>query len=201
MEAVFHVKHEGWTFSDLSRRQRDQLGLYEDLLRSRAIPLGMVASSDTAHLRVRHIQDSLRAVPHILPRMTPLCDLGAGAGLPGVPIAIARPDLDMTLIEPRRKRAAFLEFVVERLALVNAVVFAGPAEELDPTFEICTARGFADPVTTWETGRRLLRPDGRLLYWAGATFRRDDAPPDANVRVLERAALESGGPIVIMTRQ
>jgi 16S rRNA (guanine527-N7)-methyltransferase len=161
----------------------------------------MVASSDAGRLRVRHIQDSLRAAPYIPPRMTPVCDLGAGAGLPGIPIAVARPDLEVTLIESRRTRTAFLELVVERLGLVNAVVFPGPAEELGPSFEICLARGFANPVKTWETGHRLLRPRGQLLYWAGAAFRPGDAPAGVLVRLLEDAALESGGPIVIMTRQ
>jgi 16S rRNA (guanine527-N7)-methyltransferase len=161
----------------------------------------MVALSDADHLRVRHIADSLRAAPHIPARMTPLCDLGAGAGLPGIPLAVARPDLEITLIEPRRTRAAFLELVVERLAVGNVVVFPGPAEELSRSFEICTARGFADAATTWEIGRRLLRPDGQLLYWAGATFRPEDAPAEVLVRTLEDATLESGGPIVIMSRQ
>jgi 16S rRNA (guanine527-N7)-methyltransferase len=198
---MFHVKHEGWGASHLSPVQLGQLSRYEDLLRSRAIPLGMVASSDADHLRVRHIVDSLRVAPHIPARMTPLCDLGSGAGLPGIPIAVARPDLEVTLIEPRRNRAAFLELAVERLAIGNAVVFPGPAEALGPSFEICMARGFADAETTWETGRRLLRPTGEVFYWAGATFMPGDAPAGVLVRTLEDASLESGGPIVIMSRQ
>ena len=66
-KAVFHVKHEGWTPEDAFTGQVATLGLYEELLLGQAVPRGIVAASDSAHLRTRHILDSLRAVPHIPP--------------------------------------------------------------------------------------------------------------------------------------
>ncbi|HEX4941769.1 MAG TPA: RsmG family class I SAM-dependent methyltransferase [Actinomycetota bacterium] len=195
------MKHEGWTAADLSPGQIAALEAFEGLLASRAIPRGMVASSDRDHLRERHVLDSLRAVPHVGPARQPVVDLGSGAGLPGIPVAVARPDLLLTLAEPRQMRVAFLELVVERLSLPNVRVFPKPAEELPRDAGVCLARGFGDASRTWAVARVLLRPGGSLIYWAGTTFRTDQVPEDARVAAIESPTLESGGPIVIMTRQ
>jgi 16S rRNA (guanine527-N7)-methyltransferase len=198
---VFHVKHEGWTPQELSDTQRASLVLYEELLLSQAVPRGIVAASDSGHLRTRHILDSLRAMPYISGEAERIVDLGSGAGLPGLPIAVVRPDLEVTLTEPRQVRAAFLELVVERLRLPNVRVFPEPAEGLDQGFDVCLARGFGDALRTWEVARALLDPLGELLYWAGRSFTLDDVPSGASVRAVGEATLESGGPIVIMTRE
>jgi 16S rRNA (guanine527-N7)-methyltransferase len=199
---VFHVKHEGWTSAtDLSSAQIATLEAFEALLAEHAIPHGMVASSDREHLRERHVLDSLRAVPHLGPVKQAVVDLGSGAGLPGIPVAVARPDLALTLAEPRQLRAAFLELVVERLSLPNVRVFPKPAEELPSDAEACLARGFGDPSRTWAVARGLLHPDGSLIYWAGTTFRPDQVPEGARIAAIGSPTLESGGPIVIMTRQ
>jgi len=198
---VFHVKHEGWTPEDLPAAQRASLVLYEELLLSQAVPRGIVAASDSGHLRTRHILDSLRAMPHISRDAKQVVDLGSGAGLPGLPIAMVRPDLAVTLTEPRQMRAAFLELAVEKLRLPNVRVFPEPAEGLEPGFDVCLARGFGNASRTWEVARVLLHPQGELLYWAGRMFTLKDAPTGTSVKAVGEAALESGGPIVIMTRQ
>ena len=197
---MFHVKHEGWTPAELSPAQALTFGHYEALLLSHAVPRGIVSASDSAHLRTRHILDSLRAVPHIPPAAR-IVDLGSGAGFPGLPVAVVRPELDVTLSEPRQARAAFLELAVEKLHLLNVHVFAGPAEELTGGFDVCLARGFGDAARTWGVARDLLGSGGTLIYWAGRSFTDDDVPADAQVTATGEAALESGGPIVIMTRQ
>jgi 16S rRNA (guanine527-N7)-methyltransferase len=197
---VFHVKHEGWTPEDLSPAQRASLGLYEELLLDQAVPRGMVAGSDSGHLYDRHIIDSLRGAPHI-PSRAVVVDLGAGAGLPGLPIAVVRPDLEVTLTEPRQTRAAFLELAVERLQLGNVTVFPRPAEELAPGVDACLARGFGNATRTWQVARVLLNPQGALLYWAGRSFTQAETLPGAAMRTVGEATLESGGPIVIMTRE
>ena len=66
---------------------------------------------------------------------------------------------------------------------------------------MCLARGFGDAARTWGVARDLLEPGGALIYWAGRSFTADDVPADAQVTGTGEAALESGGPIVIMTRQ
>lgn len=195
------MKHEGSTAADLSPGQIAALGAFEDLLAAHAIPRGMVASSDRDHLRDRHVLDSLRAVSHLGAVRQPVVDLGSGAGLPGIPVAIARPDLLLTLTEPRQLRVAFLELVVERLSLPNVRVFPGPAEELSADADVCLARGFGDASRAWAVARGLLQPGGRLIYWAGTTFRTDQVPQEARIASIGGPTLESGGPIVIMTRQ
>ena len=199
---MFHVKHEGWTLEQLSPAQRLSLDAYERLLAEHAVPRGMVSASDVGQLRERHILDSLRAFAYLPAEPLGAIDLGSGAGLPGVPVAIARPDLSVTLVEPRQARAAFLELVVERLRLSNATVLARPVEELalEPA-GVTLARGFRGLAETWTISRELLLPDGALIYWAGRTFRSEDIPDDARAVAIGRPALESGGPIVIMTRQ
>lgn len=193
------MKHEGWTPEDLSPAQRASLGLYQELLQSQAVPRGMVAASDSDHLHDRHILDSLRAVPHISEEAD-VVDLGAGAGLPGLPIAVVRPDLVVTLTEPRQTRAAFLELAVERLRLRNVTVFPRSAEELAPRVDVCLARGFGNARRTWEVARALLKPEGALLYWAGRSFTQEGLA-GVSTRTVVEATLESGGSIVIMTRQ
>jgi 16S rRNA (guanine527-N7)-methyltransferase len=199
---VFHVKHEGWTVGELTGAQVDSLDSYETLLAEHAVPRGMVSASDLGHLRERHILDSLRAVPHIGASALTAVDLGSGAGLPGIPVAVARPDLSVILVEPRQARAAFLELAVERIGLRNGRVFAKPVEELAaPAVDVCLARGFRDASRTWVVARDLLLPEGELIYWGGTTFRNEQVPEDARIEAIGRPTLESGGPIVIMTRQ
>jgi 16S rRNA (guanine527-N7)-methyltransferase len=196
---VFHVKHEGWTAKELTTAQLDSLETYEALLAEHAVPRGMVASSD---LRERHILDSLRAVPHIEAGPLIAVDLGSGAGLPGIPVAVARPDLTVILVEPRQARAAFLELAVERLGLSNGRVIPKPVEELSVAgVAVCLARGFRDPSGTWTVARDLLVPEGELIYWGGMRLREEQIPEGARIKAIGRPALESGGPIVIMTRQ
>jgi 16S rRNA (guanine527-N7)-methyltransferase len=198
---VFHVKHEGWSVADLSAGQTAALQAFEALLTDHAIPRGMVASSDREHLHERHVLDSLRAVPHLVSVTGAVVDLGSGAGLPGIPLAVALPDLLLTLAEPRQLRVAFVELVVERLSLPNVRIFPKPAQELSSVAAVCLARGFGDPSRTWTVARELLLPGGSLIYWAGSTFREDQVPEGARIAAIGNPTLESGGPIVIMTRQ
>lgn len=197
---MFHVKHEGSSGSRSG--EAAALRRYAELLETYAVPRGLIARGDTAHLGERHIADSLRAVPLLEPGDGRAVDLGSGAGLPGIPIAIALPELRVVLAESRRTRIAFLELVVDQLALDNVTVHGARAEALHGGFDIAFARGFADARRTWATAAPLLAGLGRLLYWAGASFDPAvDAPPDLHVDLARAAALESRGPIVIMARQ
>ena len=84
----------------------------------------------------------------------------------------------------------------------NAFDFAGRAEDqLGEHADVVVARGFGDARTTWRAAERLLTPAGRLLYWAGATFSPAAVPEGVDAELAEELTLESGGPIVIMTRQ
>lgn len=119
-----------------------------------------------------HLVDALSLLPAMGRRRGPvtrLVDIGSGAGLPGVPLAIVRPDLRVTLVEATAKKATFLQRVVDELGLANVAVVAGRAEdlahrvELRECFDVATARAVAALPTLVELGLPFLRVGGRLL--------------------------------------
>jgi 16S rRNA (guanine527-N7)-methyltransferase len=155
-----------------------------------------------AELIERHLAESLALDPHLYgPRVA---DVGTGAGLPGLPLAIHRPDLNFTLIESRRKRVNFLRHVVATLKLENAAVEHARAETLIlPPFDTVLARAVAPPAELLEVTRRLIAPGGRLVVLtagsrgreivalAGDFAARMVVPPGlaSTIVVLERAPL------------
>jgi 16S rRNA (guanine527-N7)-methyltransferase len=205
---MFHVKHEAWgRWSDLLGLEIDaataeRLDAYERLLLEKALPLGMIGRADREHLHERHVIDSLRALSLLGPAPMQVVDLGSGAGLPGIPLAIARLDLSFCLAEIRRRRVAFIEFAVDTLQLRNVRVFAGKAEDLAGPFDVCLSRAFAEPGRAWAIAESLLSPSGKLLFWAGRSFGvTSGTPGGARISVSTAPELADAGPVVIMTRQ
>ena len=186
---------------------------FEELLRSKAIVRGLVASGDAVRLRTRHVLDSLRAAAVVDAGDRSAFDLGSGAGLPGIPVAIACPQLRVCLVEPKPIKVAFLELVVAELEIGNVRVLGRRAEELggEEPGDLCFARGFAPLQRSWRVARRLLRPEGRLVFFAGARAQTAEPPTGASLAgvrpppVLEMPGkpgdLERSGPLVIMSRQ
>ena len=202
------MKHEAWGSWAVALELRlvpEQilvLERYEGLLVSQAVSRGMIARDDVDRLRERHLVDSIRAAPCLPRAPAKILDLGSGAGLPGIPLAVARRDLRFVLAEKRRGRAGFLESLVDTLGLPNVTVHPGPAGALAPGFEACLARAFAPPDAAWEQAERLLGPSGRLLYWAGTGFDpAEDGPPGVALTLFRSPALANAGPVVIMARQ
>lgn len=204
---MFHVKHEGWEVLDdlgvdLDGVQIDLLEEYEALLVDTAIPRGMIARNDAPRLRERHLLDSLRAVPLIGAAAGTGCDLGSGAGLPGIPLAIARPDMRITLVEVRWNRALFLEQVVSDLDLSNVSIHGRRLETYRATADVCFARAYADAKSAWAAASRLIGDEGRLIYWAGESFDAlSDAPLGVSTELFPTSALARSGPLAIMSPQ
>lgn len=204
---MFHVKHEGWDEAtealglSLDSDKRKQLESFESLVRGHAIPLGMVAAADAGRLRERHVQDCLRAATVVGVADRTSYDLGSGAGLPGVVVAIARPSLLVTLVESRQPRAAFLRLVVERLGLANVRVAGVRVETLTEPVDLCFARAFTRVVKAWKAAEPLLSPQGRLVYFAGERFEPAELPKDIASTMVTTSALARSGPLVIMSRQ
>src|SRR5439155_9420549 len=151
--------------------QVELLEAYHQLLQERAVPLGLVSAGDRDRLWDRHIVDSLRGAACI-PRGPGgrVADLGSGGGLPGIPVAIARPDLMVHLVESRARRAAFLELAVGHLRIGNAEVRASRVEDCGIRVDACLARALAAPATVWRLGSPLLAPGGFVPYWAGRSW-------------------------------
>jgi len=185
------------------------LRIFEELLLSRAIPMGLISASDRGVLWDRHILDSLRAAEAFREEDGRCFDLGSGAGLPGIPLAIALPDRDLMLIESRRRGVAFLELAVDRLGLANvqvlpdrieSVVGEVAAGRLSPA-DVATARALAPIARSWRLAAPLLRPGGRLVYFAGEGL----SDPETAARRAgadgEILVLDSSAPLVIMGRR
>lgn len=189
----------------LSAAQERALRLFEGLLRERAIPLGLVAESDAERLAERHVWDSLRATSPLFDDDSAVVDIGSGAGLPGLVLAIARPSLHVVLVEKKERAVGFLELAVDRLGLANVEIRASRIEDVDLTVDVATTRAYGPIGRSWAAAHRVLRPGGRLIYFAGEGM----ADPEAEARSLtdpERAAdvwierLADSSPLVIMTR-
>lgn len=142
---------------------------YVDILASRGIDWGLIGPREADRLWDRHVLNSA-ALMQVVPDGVRVLDVGSGAGLPGIPLAIARPDLSLVLLEPLLRRANFLTEVVDELGLGDRVeVVRGRAEEYDGSFEVVTARAVAplEKLIGWT--QKLFLPAGRLLALKGAT--------------------------------
>ena len=128
----------------------------------------LTAVRDPADMVARHLLDSLAMLPFVGDGA--LADLGTGPGLPGIPLAIARPQLQVTLVESNGKKARFLREAVRTLQLRNARVAESRIESLDEpaAYDAITARALATLPLIVELGGPLLKPAGRLLAMKGA---------------------------------
>ncbi|MFN2544392.1 MAG: 16S rRNA (guanine(527)-N(7))-methyltransferase RsmG [Actinomycetota bacterium] len=188
--------------SPLPPEANDKLAAFEDLLRDRGPALGLVSRDDASRIRERHVLDSLRGVRAVEPDDAVAYDLGSGAGLPGLVVAIARPALDIRLVEIRRRRAAWLELAIHELEVANASVVVARVEELRDSADLCFARAFAPLARSWGLAAPLLTPRGRLVYFAGGNQPEDElAAFGSNARIIREPLLDSSGPLVIIGKQ
>ena len=142
---------------------------YVDILASRGIDWGLIGPREADRLWGRHVLNS--AVLAGLPGQgARVLDVGSGAGLPGVPLAIARPDLAVVLLEPLLRRYEFLVQVVDELELGDRVqVVRGRAEDLHDNFDVVTARAVAPLGKLLGWTKPLFLPDGELLALKGSS--------------------------------
>jgi 16S rRNA (guanine527-N7)-methyltransferase len=113
----------------------------------------------------KHFLDSLAVAPALVGART-LVDVGSGAGFPGIPVAVVRPDLAVTVVESIQKKAAFLEAAKRELGLRNVEVFAGRMERLVEEarrFDAAVSRATFSPAEWLARGEALLAPGGRLI--------------------------------------
>jgi 16S rRNA (guanine527-N7)-methyltransferase len=188
--------------SELDAGQVAQLRKFSDLVAGRGSDFGVISAADRDRVWERHVLDSLRALACLLPGDESLADVGSGGGLPGVPLAIARPDLAVSLIEPRQGRVAFLELVVQEVALQNVRVVDARAGEVSGRFSVCTARALAKPVETWHLTSPLLAEGGRVVYFAGRSFQQSDLAPltalGVRSNICQSDLFPASGSLVIM---
>ena len=131
---------------------------------------GLLGPRESSRLWERHLLNCA-VVGEAVPTGVTVADLGSGAGLPGIPLALARPDLQVTLVEPLLRRAVFLTEVVEALGLSGVQVVRSRGEELHGrrTFEVVTSRAVAplEKLLTWSVP--LVTPGGSVVAMKGAS--------------------------------
>jgi 16S rRNA (guanine527-N7)-methyltransferase len=143
-----------------------------------------------------HLLDALATLPHLPDAASVrLIDVGSGGGLPGVPLAIARPRWRVTLLDSNRKKAAFLRQTAAELALANVAVVAMRAEDYAPEapFDVVISRAFADLTQFAAAARHLIRPGGRLLAMKGVYPREELKALPPAFRVVAVPALDVPG--------
>ena len=149
-------------FGDLT----DQAVEYGQILATTAVERGLIGPREVDRIWDRHIFNSLPLIT-LMPEGATVIDIGSGAGLPGVVLGLARPDLQITLLEPLERRATFLLEVVAQIGLTNLQVVRGRAEEHKARYQIVTARAVAPLPKLLQISWRLIAPGGKLLALKG----------------------------------
>lgn len=185
----------------------DAAAEYARLLATEGTVRGLIGPREVPRLWERHLLNSA-AIASLVPVAARVVDVGSGAGLPGIPLALARPDLTVTLLEPLARRVAFLTECVRRLGLERVTVVRGRAEE-GPIrrqlggADVVTARAVAplDKLAGWCLP--LLRPGGLLLAMKGSTAAAELAATGPLPGAADALVTQAGDPpatVIVVTR-
>jgi 16S rRNA (guanine527-N7)-methyltransferase len=180
----------------LGTDQLKQLGRHVEMLLKWNKSINLTAITDLDEVLEKHVLDSLAIVP-TLP-LGSLLDAGAGAGFPGIPAAIARPDLEVTLVESVQKKVAFLKSVLAELRLpkvkAHAVRLEGnPSREELPRVHAAVARAFAAPKEWLRLAQHYVLPGGVALCMLGPSDEIPEAVDDLALKQELRYALPLSG--------
>ena len=165
----------------LSDEQHISLSRYLDLLLQANEKMNLTRITERAAAELNHIADALTLLPFIPIGSLKVADVGSGGGVPGIPLAIARPDLQFTLIESTKKKAAFLRDTIHSLKLENVKVIDQRAEEvghtdLRKTFDVVIARAVGQLIWIAEWCLPLAKKGGKVLAMKGAKVH-EEIPP------------------------
>ncbi len=186
---------------------------YVELLAGDGVLRGLIGPREVPRLWDRHVLNSA-AVAEAVPEDARVVDIGSGAGLPGIPLALARPDLTLTLVEPMARRVEFLEDVVAALGTEWRVV-RGRAEEKSVgravgPIDVVTARAVAPLLRLVGWSKPLLRPGAQLVALVGAKAAAEvpsllpqfaaAGMRDVHVRAVGESLGAAATTVVVMTR-
>lgn len=179
----------------LTAEQIEQFAVYESLLLEWNERISLTAIREPRQIRIRHFLDALTCATATGPLAgTSLIDIGTGAGLPGLPLKILFPELQLTLVDSVAKKAKFVELVAAELGLANVTVLderaeiLGQADEYREQFDWVTARAVADLRVLVELLLPLARVGGHVLAQKG-----DNAQAEA-AAAGQAGAMLGGGP-------
>lgn len=149
--------------------QIDQLLTYIHLIEKWNKAYNLTAVRDIHEMVTTHLLDSLAILPHV--HGTRIADIGTGAGLPGIPLAICRPDWQLSLVDSNSKKTRFVQQAVLELKLGNVEVVHARVENLQPAvaFDTVLCRAFASMPDIVRLCRHLLTASGQILAMKGQT--------------------------------
>ncbi len=173
---------------DLSDAIRVQLIAYVELLARWNAAYNLTAVRDPGDMVARHLLDSLAIVPHV--SGATLVDLGSGAGLPGIPLALVAPQRQVTLVDSNGKKARFLREAVRSLKLANVRVVEGRVQDVPGQFDCVTARAFATLADMLDWAGGLLAEGGHWLAMKGKLADEEIAALPAGFRVEQVVVLD-----------
>ena len=153
---------------DLPGPARAKLAAHLELIAKWNRVHNLTAVRETAQMVVLHALDSLSVLPHLEGAKT-LVDVGTGPGLPGIPVAIARPDAHVTLLDSSHKKCAFLQQAKSELALANVEVVCDRVEHWKPAsrFDAVVSRAFSELADFVTQAQHLVAPGGKLIAMKG----------------------------------
>lgn len=174
---------------------------YAALLAQEGVVRGLIGPREAPRLWDRHLLNCA-VLAEAIPADASVCDIGSGAGLPGLVLAIVRPDLRITLVEPLLRRTTFLDEATEKLALSNVTVTRGRAEDVPErhSFDIVTSRAVAPLERLLRWSMPLVAPHGALVAMKGSSVAAEIADSRATLRKLgcaEPEILVLGGDTLI----
>ena len=150
---------------DLPETTQAQLLAFRDLLLKWNKTYNLTALRDPAQAISHHLLDSLAILPHV--GDGPLLDVGSGGGLPGIPLAITRPALSVSMVDTVQKKATFLQQAAIQLGLKNITAYHARVEQLPGQYAQISSRAFAELKLFTDLTRHLLAPGGRWLAMKG----------------------------------
>ena len=159
---------------------KGQIDRYIDVLVFWNRRINLTAVREPDEIRARHFDDSLSGAAHVPETARTLVDVGSGAGFPGAVIALARPDLQVTLVESNHKKAAFLEAIRREVPVPNITIRAVRVETIVERFDVATSRA-TFPLPEWlELGANLVVSGGTVIGFEGS---QQSDLPDGAIRI------------------
>jgi 16S rRNA (guanine527-N7)-methyltransferase len=182
--------------ASLDRIARNKLGAFLRLLGKWNRTYNLTAIREPERMVTHHVLDALSVLPHLPSRArVRVLDVGSGPGVPGIPLALARPDWQFVLIDSSQKKTAFLQQAVIELGLANVEVVHERSEDYTPSapFDAIISRAFADLADFVTAAARHLAPEGRLYAMKGEFPADEIARLPAGYRVVATPGLEVPG--------
>jgi 16S rRNA (guanine527-N7)-methyltransferase len=174
----FHQKAAGLGI-DLNHRQLSQFEIYKNELLDWNARTNLISESSAREIFSRHFLDSLTALPWITQARPLVIDIGSGAGFPGLPLKIARPGMEIYLLESNRKKVSFLKHIIRLLQLSPASIFHDRVENVMKSntwkekFDLLISRAAFKLDELVRLGDFFLSPTGQVIAWKSSNVEKE----------------------------